>query len=51
MTESSVPWKSITDIAVSGILLKPSRGDPEIGAIEATILPNSEATIYIYLDE
>ena len=48
MTESSVPWKSITDIAVSGILLKPNRGDPEIGAIEATIFPNSEARIYIF---
>ena len=40
---SSVPWKSISDIGVFGILLKPNKGEPETGAIVASTSLKSEA--------
>ena len=40
---SSVPWKSISDIGIFGILLKPNKGEPETGAIDASTSLKSEA--------
>ena len=41
--ESSVPWKSITDIGLLGMLLKPNNGAPETGAIDASTSLKYEA--------
>lgn len=43
MIGSSVPWKSISDTGIFGILLKPSKGEPETGAILASTSLRSEA--------
>ena len=45
IVSSSVPWKSMTDMAVWGMLSNPRNGDPDIGAIEAIVSLNAAAVV------